>query len=141
LNYQYQIDYGAGYEEVYPERDDTARQEEDAAAWLAAVEAEGSARRARVVSGGQVVAERVFDCAVVESRVRPGRSIQYLVRCAGGEVIVEEEPGGSLSGSARSGYVGDTAQALERAFEAVRRKRDNNEGNNILGSPSGSSEY
>jgi hypothetical protein len=120
LSYQYHIDYGAGYEDVYPEREVAAQQEKDAAAWLAAVEAEGSARRARVVSGTQVVVERVFDCVVVESRTQPGGSTRYLVHCPGGEVIVEEEPGGSLSGSARPGYVGDADQALERAFEAVR---------------------
>jgi hypothetical protein len=120
LNYQYQIDYGAGYEDVYPEREVVAQQEEGAAAWLAAVETEGSARRARVVSGGQVVAERVFDCVVVESRTRPGGSTRHLVHCPGGEFIVEEEPGGGLSGFARPGYVGDVEQTLERAFEAVR---------------------
>ena len=105
---------------MYPEREVTARQEEGAAAWLAAVEAEGSARRARVVSDGQVIAERVFDCVVVESRIQLGGSTRYLVHCPGGEVIVKEEPGGGLSGSARPGYVGDANQALERAFEAVR---------------------
>ena len=120
MNYQYQIDYGAGYEDIYPEREVTARQEEDAAAWLAAVEAEVSARRARVMSGGQVVAERVFDCVVVESRTQPDGRTRYLAHCPGGEVVVEEEPGGRLSGSARPGYVGDADQALERAFEAVR---------------------
>ena len=120
MNYQYQIDYGAGYEDVYPEREVAARQEEGVAAWLAAVEAEGGARRARVVSGGQVIEERVFDCVVVESRTRPGGSTLHVVHCSGGEVTVEEEPGGGLSGSARPGYVGDAEQALERAFEAVR---------------------
>lgn len=120
MSYQYQIDYGAGYEDVYPEREDTTRQMAGAAAWLAAAEAEGGARRARVLSGGQVIEERVFDCVVVESRIRPGGSTRYLVRCPGGEVTAELEPGGSLSGSALPGYVGDAEQALERAFEAVR---------------------
>ena len=120
MNYQYQIDYGAGYEDVYPEREVAAQQEEGAEAWLAAVEAEGSARRARVVSGGQVVAERVFDCVVVESRTQPGGSTRYLVHCPGGEISVEEGPDGAMSGSARPGYVGDAEQALERAFEAAR---------------------
>lgn len=120
MKYQCQIDYGAGYEDVYPEREVAARQEEDAAAWLATVEAEGDARRARVLSGGQVIAERVFDCVVVESRVLPGGNTRYLVHCPGGEVAVEEEPGGGLSGSARSGYAGDADRALERAFAAVR---------------------
>ena len=120
MNYQYQIDYGAGYEDVYPERQVAAQLEEGAAAWLAAVEAEGGARRARVMSGGQVIEERLFDCVVVESHTRPGGATRYLVHCPGGEVMVEQEPGGSLSGSARSGYIGDADQALERAFEAVR---------------------
>jgi hypothetical protein len=120
LNYQYQIDYGAGYEDVYPEREVAARQEEGAAAWLAAAEAEGGARRARVLSGGRVIEERVFDCVVVESRTRPGGSTLHVVHCPGGEVTVEEEQGGGLSGSARPGYVGDAAQALGRAIEAVR---------------------
>jgi hypothetical protein len=84
------------------------------------VEAEGDARRARVVSVGQVIAERIFDCVVVESRVQPGGSTRYLVHCPGGDFAVEEEPDGGLSGSARPGYVGDADQALERAFEAVR---------------------
>jgi hypothetical protein len=120
LSYQYQIDYGAGYEDVYPQRDVAAGQEEGAAAWLASVGVEGSARRARVMSDEQVIVERVFECVVVESRTQPGGSTRYLVHCPGGEVIVEEQPGGSLSGSARPGYVGDADQAAERAFEAVR---------------------
>jgi hypothetical protein len=120
LSYQYQIDYGAGYEDVYPQRDVAADQEGGAAAWLASVEAEGSARRARVVSSEQVIAERVFNCVVVESRTQPDGSTRYLVHCPGGEVIVEEQPGGGLSGSARPGYVGDADLAAERAFEAVR---------------------
>ena len=123
MNYQYQIDYGAGYEDVYPEGETAASREEGAAAWLAAVEAEGSARGARVLSGGQVVAERVFDCVVVESRTQPGGGTRYLVHCTGGDFAVEEEPGGGLSGSARPGYVGDAGQALERAFDAVRALR------------------
>ena len=120
LSYQYQIDYGAGYEDMYPQLDVAAEQEEGAAAWLATVEAESNARRARVLSDGQVIAERIFDCVVVESRTQPGGSTRYLVHCPGGEVIVEEQAGGSLSGSARPGYAGDADQAAERAFEAVR---------------------
>lgn len=120
MSYQYQIDYGAGYEDAYPQRNIATDQEEGATAWLASVEAEGSARRARVLSGEQVIMERVFDCVVVESRTQPGGSTRYLVHCPGGEVIVEEQAGGSLSGSARPGYVGDANQAEERAFEAVR---------------------
>lgn len=36
------------------------------------------------------------------------------------EVVVYEGADGSLSGSARSGFVGDADQAVERALEAVR---------------------
>ena len=119
-NYQYQVDYGSGYEDVFPEYDATSNQVQLVAAWLATVEVEGGAHRARVLSGGQVVAERVFDCAVVESRTRPDGSTRHLVQCAGGEVVVNEGADGSLSGSARSGYVGDADRAVERALEAVR---------------------
>lgn len=122
LSYQYQIDYGDGYEDV-PARDAAATGREDAAAWLATVEREEVARRARVLSGGQVVEERDFGCAVVESRTRPGGTTRHLVHCSGGEVIVEEQPDGALSGAARAGYVGNTDRALERAFEAVRTLR------------------
>jgi hypothetical protein len=123
LSYQYQIDYGAGYEDAYPPGNVAADQEEGAAAWLASVEAEGSARRARVVSGERVIAERVFDCVVVESRTQSGGSTRHLVHCPGGEVIVEEQPGGNLFGSTRPGYIGDADQATERAFKAVRTLR------------------
>jgi hypothetical protein len=75
------------------------------------------------VSGEQVIAERVFDCVVVESRTHPGGSTRYLVHCPGGEVIVEEQAGGGLSSSTRPGYVGDADRATERAFEAVRALR------------------
>jgi hypothetical protein len=119
LSYQYQIDYGAGYEVVYPQRYVRADQVAGVAAWLSSVEAEGSARRARVVSGEQIIVERVFDCVVVESRTQTGGRTRHLVHCPGGEVVVEEQAGGSLSGSARPGYVGDADQAAERAFEAV----------------------
>ena len=120
MNYQYQVDYGAGYEDVYPEHDVSADRGQSVAAWLAALEAAGGAHRARAVSDGQVIAERVFGCVVVESRTQPDGNTRYLVHCPGGEVSVEEEAGGGLSGSARPGYVGDADQALERAFEAVR---------------------
>jgi hypothetical protein len=123
LSYQYQIDYGAGYEDVYPPQSATANQEESVEIWLASVEAEGSARRARVVSGEQLVMERVFDCVVVESRTQPGGSTRFIVHCPSGEVVVEEQTGGSLSGSVHPGFVGDANQARERAFEAVRALR------------------
>ena len=120
MTYQYQIDYGAGYEDVYPGLDVMTSHDESFASWLASIEAEGSARRARVLFAGQVVAERVFDCTVVESRTKPGGCTLYQVHCPGGEIIVEKQPGGALSGTARSGYIGDVDQARERAFEAVR---------------------
>ena len=116
MNYQYQIDYGNGYEDVPTD-------EAGAAAWLAEVEREGLARRARVLSGEQVVEERDFACAVVESRTQPGGTTRHFVHCAGGDLIVEEQPDGTLSGSARSGYVGNIDRALERAYEAVRALR------------------
>ena len=120
MSYQYQIDYGMGYEDVYPLHDAGADQEVGAEAWMSSVEAEGNARRARITSGDQVIAERLFDCVVVESRTRPGGSTRHLVHCPGGEVIVEEQAGGNLSGSVRQGYVGNADQAVGRACEAVR---------------------
>ena len=120
MNYLYQVDYGDGYEDVTP---DDVMGQADADAWLAEVEREGGARRARVLSGGEVVAECDFGCTVVESRTQPGGVTRHLVHCAGGDVIVEEQPDGALSGAARGGYVGDADRALERAVEAVRALR------------------
>lgn len=122
MSYQYQIDYGNGYEDVPPD-DSVGSGQADAATWLAGVEREGAARRARVLSGAQVVEERDFGCAVVESRTRPGGTTRHLVHCSGGDVVVEEQPDGTLSGAARAGYVGNADRALERAFEAVRALR------------------
>lgn len=122
MSYQYQIDYGDGYEEVPPD-DSAGPGPAGAAAWLAEVEREGGARRARVLSGGEVVEERDFGCTVVESRTRPGGVTRHLVHCSGGDVIVEEQPDGTLSGAARAGYVGNTDRAVERALEAVRALR------------------
>ena len=119
MSYQYQIDYGNGYEDV-PQDDTSGADEAGATTWLAEVEREGVARRARVLSGGEVVEERDFGCAVVESRTRPGGTTRHLVHCSGGYVVVEERPDGTLSGETRSGYIGNTDRALERAFEAVR---------------------
>lgn len=122
MSYQYQIDYGDGYEDV--PTDDAARSRPaDAAAWLAEIEREGDARRARVLSDGQVVEERDFGCTVVESRTHPGGITRHLVHCSGGDVVVEEQPDGTLSGAARAGYVGNPDRALERACEAVRALR------------------
>ena len=118
MSYQYQIDYGNGYEDVPP--GDVAGTTGHAAAWLAEVEREGDARRARVLSDGQVVEERDFGCVVVESRTRPDGSMRHVVHCAGGDIIVEEQPDGTLSGASRPGYVGNADRALERAYEAVR---------------------
>ena len=122
MSYQYQIDYGNGYEDVPP--DDVVRADwAGATAWLAEVEREGDARRARVLSDGQVVEERDFGCAVVESRTQPDGSTRHVVHCSGGDLVVEEQTDGSLSGAARPGYVGNTERALERAYEAVRALR------------------
>ena len=122
MSYRYQIDYGSGYEDVPP--DDAVRADQaGATAWLAEVEREGVARRARVLSGDQVAEERDFGCAVVESRTQPGGTTRHLVHCAGGDVVVEEQPDGTLSGAPRPGYVGNTDRALERAFEVVRALR------------------
>jgi len=117
--YQYQVDYGAGYEDA--SYGGTANQEENPVAWLAAIEAEGLARRARVLSGGQVIEERIFDSAVVQTRTQPDGSTQHVVQGPGGEITVDERADGSLSGSVRSGYIGDEDRALERAFEAVKK--------------------
>ena len=117
--YQYQIDYGDGYTDA--SYGGSANQEENPVAWLAAIEAEGLAHRARVLSGDQVIEERVFDSAVVQSRTRPDGSIQHLVQGPGGEITVDEHADGRMSGSVRSGYVGDADRALERAFEAVKK--------------------
>lgn len=122
MSYQYQIDYGNGYEDVLPD-DASGSGQADTAAWLAEVEREGVARRARAVSDGQVIEERDFGCAVVESRTQPRGTTRHLVHCSGGDVVIEEQPDGTLSGEARAGYVGDTDRALERAFEAVRALR------------------
>lgn len=125
MRYQYQIDYGEGYEEAFPTEQERAREvEESPSAWLAGVEAEGVARRARVLSGGVVVEERDFTCAVAQTRVRPDGSTQYVVRCSGGQVIVERHRDGRLTGSVQSGYVGDADHALQSALEVVGKLRD-----------------
>jgi hypothetical protein len=103
LSHPYQIDYGNGYEDVPPGDVAGTTGPEAASAWLTEVEREGDARRARVLSDGQVVEERDFGCVVVESRTRPGGSTRYVVRCAGGDVVVEEQPGGTLTGAPRPG--------------------------------------
>lgn len=122
LNYRYQIDYGNGYEDVTPDAATTA-DEAGAAAWLAEVESEGGAHRARILAGEQVVEERDFGCTVVQSRTQPKGTTRHVVHCAGGDVVVEEQPDGTLSGETRAGYVGNPDRALERAYEAVRALR------------------
>ncbi|MGH9902101.1 MAG: hypothetical protein ACRD68_09860 [Pyrinomonadaceae bacterium] len=116
--YQYQIDFGNGYEEA--SYGGAANQEENPAAWLEGVEAQRAAHRARVLSGERVIEERIFDCVVVQSRPLPGGNTQHVVRCRGGEVTVDEQADGSFSGALRPGYVGDEGLALDRAVEAVR---------------------
>jgi hypothetical protein len=120
LSHQYQIDYGNGYEDVPPGDVAGTAGPAAAAAGRAEVEREGDARRARVLSDGRVVEERDFGCVVVESRTRPGGSTRHVVHCAGGDILVEEQPDGTLSGASRPGYVGNADRALERAYEAVR---------------------
>lgn len=122
--YQYQVDYGNGYEDAFPEGQVVTRGgEENPTAWLASVEAEGTAYRARVMMGSEVIEERSFVCVVAQSRVEPNGNTQYTVQCPGGQVTVERQPGGGLSGSVQSGYVGDTDLAQQRAFEVVSKLR------------------
>lgn len=62
MDYQYQVDRGNGYENVYPDYYGvTPDQTEDTDAWFASVEAEGVAERARILFGGSEVEERIFD--------------------------------------------------------------------------------
>ncbi len=119
MRYQYQIDYGNGYEDFYPHEADLTR--ESPSAWLASVEAEGTAYRARVMMNGEIIEERDFVCVVSQSRIEPNSNTRYAVQCPGGQVIVEQQPGGELSGDVQSGYVGDTDLALQRAFDVVRK--------------------
>jgi hypothetical protein len=125
MRYEYQIDYGDGYEEAFPtEQERTLDVEKSSTAWLAGVEAEGVARRARVLSGGVVVEERDFTCAVMQSRVQPDGSTKYVVWCPGGQVTVERHRDGRLTERAQVGYVGDADLALQRAFEVVSELKD-----------------
>ena len=120
MRYKYQVDYGDGYEEAYPEsREVMGNEAEEQSAWLASVEAEGRARRARVLFGGEVVLERNYECAVVQSQVEPDGGMQYVVQCPGGQIIIERKIDGQLNGYAQPGYTGDTDLALQRAFELV----------------------
>ena len=58
MRYEYHVDYGDGYQEAYPESREVMRNEaEEQSAWLASVEAEGRAHRARVLFGGEVILE------------------------------------------------------------------------------------
>ncbi len=69
--YQHQVDYGDGYEDAFPEEQVVTRSsEENPAVWLASVEAEGTAYRARVMMGSEVIEERNFVC-VVAPQSRP----------------------------------------------------------------------
>ena len=117
--YQYQLDYGMGYEDVFLDEQQSAGAQ-DFETWLATVEAEGGAWRARVLGDGIVVKEREFRCKVIQSRVQPDGSVEHVVQCSGGQVTVHQHEDGHLTGSAQPGYVGDSDQALERAYEAVR---------------------
>jgi hypothetical protein len=122
VRYQYQIDDGNGYEDFFPhEADVTGTVEESPSAWLASVEAEGTAYRARVIMNGEIIEERNFVCIVSQSRTEPNGNTRYIVQCPGGQVTVERQPGGDLSGDVQPGYVGDTDLALQRAFDVLRK--------------------
>lgn len=122
MRYQYQVDYGNGYEDTFLEEQVVTRGgEENPAAWLARVEAEGTAYRARVMIGGEVIEERDFVCVVAQSRIEPNGNTRYTVQCPGGQITVERQPGGELSGDVQSGYVGDADLALQRAFDVVHK--------------------
>lgn len=121
MRYEYEVDYGDGYADAFPSEREAMQNEDHPTAWLARVEAEGTARRARVLSGSEVIEERDFGCSITQSSILPDGSVRYMVQCAGGQVTVERQTSGALSGNAQSGYVGDTDRALERAFESVRR--------------------
>lgn len=97
--------------------------EENPAAWLVSVEAEGTAYRARVLRMGKVIEERNFVCVVVQSRVEPNGHTQYTVQCPGGNITVERQPGGEITGYAQPGYAGDIDTAMQRAFEVVSKHR------------------
>jgi len=122
MQYQYQIDYGNGYEDVFLDEQETIPgSEENPSRWLAGIELEIAAQRARVLLGDEVVEERDFTCAVSRTSVQPDGKTEYSVQCSGGVITVERATGGELTGDAQSGYAGDTDVALERAFEAVRK--------------------
>jgi hypothetical protein len=118
--YQYQVDRGGGYEEAFPGIDGGEPDEaENPEAWLSRIEAEGAAERARVLLNNEVVMERDFRCAVVESRLQSDASMQFRVQCSGGQVIVNREPNGELTGEVQPGYMGNADLLLERALRAV----------------------
>lgn len=60
---------------------------------------------------------------VVQSRVQPDGQVYHLVSGPGGDINVKEDNGGNLSGSTRSGYVGDGKRAVACAIEAVHELR------------------
>ncbi len=92
---------------------------ENPSQWLARVESEINARRARVLLGEAVIEERDFTCAVAQNSVQPDGSVEYSVRFPGGNVTVRRKFGAELTGKVQSGFAGDADSALERAFEAV----------------------
>lgn len=120
MQYHYQIDYGNGYEDVFRDLPEGGEME-NPSQWLAEVETETAACRARVRLGDEIIEERDFTCAVTQTTVAPDGSAEYSVRCSGGNVTVRRNSGGELTGEAQSGYAGETDVALARAIEAVRK--------------------
>lgn len=122
MQYQYQVDYGSGYEDAFlDEQEEMRGGGENPSKWLAGIESDLAARRARVMLGDAVVEERDFTCAVTQNSVQPDGSAEFSVLCSGGTITVKRQPGGELTGEAESSYTGDAELALERAFEAVRK--------------------
>ena len=64
---------------------------------------------------------------VVQIRVQPNGTTRYTVVGRGGEITVKEDTSGNLSGSTRSGYIGNQARAVARAIEAVRELREHSD--------------
>ena len=122
MQYQYQVDYGNGYEDDFlNEQEAMPGGEENPSQWLAGIETDFTAERARVLLGDTIVEEREFTCTVSQNSVQPNGSAEYSVQCSGGNITVERKSGGELTGYAEPGYAGDADLALERAFEAVRK--------------------
>jgi hypothetical protein len=122
MKYQYQVDYGSGYEDFFPDGQELADEDEqNPSLWLAKIEADITARRARVLRGSELVEERDFTCTVSQDFVQPDGSTEYSVQCSGGNISVERDSRGKLTGEVSPGFAGDADTAVERAIEAVRK--------------------